>query len=229
MFAKVRKILKLSLGAVVVLYPVLIFLSIVIFDVSANHLAFFIIIFAAIYLFINISQKERRHVPSTYISPVLLCLIGIAGSLLDSPLLLKLYPSLAGKTKEIIKLYPLLTNAAWIVVFGMSLIFPPPFVLQIAALFEKTIKITAVEIKLKQFCHKATIIWCLFFVVDTMIAWLTIFGPLVSGKNERFSDTIWGIYNGAITYIIMGIIFLIQLIAIKKIIKKGCKGTIDES
>ncbi|MDR2481067.1 MAG: hypothetical protein LBD07_02075 [Spirochaetaceae bacterium] len=225
MNVKVQDILKYCLGGIAILYPVLIFFSIVIFNIPVNNLSGFIIVFSVLYLFVNLTNVQRRKLPSAFISPVILFLIGITGSILDSNAILEMYPDLAGKAKSIIKLYPLFVNAAWFFVFGLSLLFPPTFVFEIVTFIDKSVKESKIEKPVILWCYKATIAWCVFFIVDTVIAWFTIFGPFVSWNNEKdgsgkISDTIWGIYNGAVTYIAMAVIFIIQFALAKRLIRK---------
>jgi uncharacterized membrane protein len=50
-----------------------------------------------------------------------------------------------------------------------------------------------------------------FFVLDGIAALITVFYG---------SDLIWGIYNGGITYAMMGLIFIGEFIILKKVKKK---------
>ncbi|MDR2509433.1 MAG: hypothetical protein LBC77_02180 [Spirochaetaceae bacterium] len=215
-----KNFLKFFLGGILILYPVLIFLSMVVFDIPANHLSVFIILFALAYLAINISNEEKRKSPLAYISPAILCLIGVSCFLLSSSIILSVWPGLAGKSKDVIKLYPLLLNAAWLIVLVSSFVDPPTFVFQIASLFDKSVAAPDVRAVMLQFCKKATAVWCVFFVADSVIAYFTIFGPVVAAAGGRFSDAIWGVYNGAVTYVIMGIIFVVQFILAKRLMAK---------
>ncbi|MDR2468690.1 MAG: hypothetical protein LBD22_07000 [Spirochaetaceae bacterium] len=224
MIFSLGKFLKLCLAGIAILYPIVIFLAFVVFDAQLNHISLFIVIFSILYLIINLTNEEKRKSPSAYVSPVVLFLIGSAGFFLNSSLILKLYPELAGRAKDIIKLYPLLVNTAWLFVFGTSLFFPPSFVFEIALLIDKSIKGSAAEQPMEHFSRRATIVWCLFFALDSIVAWFTIFGPLVNTGNERLSDTIWGIYNGAVTYFAMGIILVVQFVMAKRLIKKSRAG-----
>lgn len=219
MLVKIQNALKFVMVAAALLYPIMIFLSFVVFHIPMNYLSLFIIIFALLYLLITLNGPERRKSLSAFISPSILCLVGVAGFFFDSSVMPALFPALAGKSKEIIKLYPLLVNVGWLAVFGLSLLFPPSFVFEIASVLDKSVKNADVEKPVRRLCKSATVVWCVFFVFDTAAAWFTIFGPLVNGREERLTDALWGIYNGAVTYLLMGVIFVIQFVMIKKKMK----------
>jgi uncharacterized membrane protein len=222
MLVKIQKVLKFFMLAAALLYPLVIFLSFVVFDIPMNHLSLFIIVFALLYLIISLSGSERRKSVSAFISPSILFLIGIAGFFFDSSssVMSALFPALAGKSKEIIKFYPLLVNIGWLAVFGFSLLFPPSFVFEIAVFLDKSVKDADVEKPLRRFCKSATVVWCVFFAFDALFAWFTIFGPLVNGLDKRHSDMLWTVYNGAVTYLLMGVIFIIQFVMVKRRMKK---------
>jgi uncharacterized membrane protein len=62
-------------------------------------------------------------------------------------------------------------------------------------------------------------VWCVFFSLDAVVAAITVFWA---------SKLIWGIYNGGVTYILMGGIFAGQYIIIKVIEKKALAGKNQE-
>ncbi|GMO30215.1 MAG: hypothetical protein Pg6A_19050 [Termitinemataceae bacterium] len=221
MYISVRSILKFSLGGIAVLYPLLVFLSFVVFDVSALYLSIFIIVFSILYLLINLTSEEKNLSVQIFINPAVLLIIGITGIILNNEAAMRFIPIFPGGTKSVIKIYPLLVNAAWFVVFMSSLFFPPNFVYKIASLFDKSIRNPDIKPCIIKFSRRSTVVWCVFFALDTIIAWFTIFAPqFIHLKNEHTADVIWGIYNGAVTYIAMGVITIIQIITAKRIIKK---------
>lgn len=207
---KIRTLLKIAMGSVAVLYPVVIFLSFVVFDVPLDYLSILIVVFGVLYLILNLTNEEKKKSAQTFISPVMLILIGTAGVVLNS----------SDKTKEVIKLYPLLVNCGWLIVFVLSVFFPPNIVYEIASLFDRSIREPDVKPYLLRFGRRATIAWSVFFAIDVVLAWFTIFGPQTAVQSEHLTDTIWGIYNGAVTYIAMGIITMIQILMAKKIIRQ---------
>jgi uncharacterized membrane protein len=205
--------LKGLLGLVALLYPVIVFLSVVVFKVEPNRLSVFIIFFAVVY-FVMIMSNQGKKKLLMFISPALLFLIGIVGFFLDAPFIQHLFPLAAGKSNYVIKFYPVLTNTAYFILFFTTIIFPPTLAFDISLLLDKRIIGTAAQKPMERFCKNASVIWCVFFILDAIIAAFTVF---VDDPN----NTIWVIYNGAITYGVMGIIFVTQVVLGKMLIKKS--------
>ena len=132
-----------------------------------------------------------------FISPAILTVIGVVCFFSKSPLVLKMYPALA--------------DVMYIVILGTSLYIPPPLVCYFIEIFDKSIKEKIEPEKFDGYCRKASIVWIGFFVIDGIISVLTVF---------FVSDLAWGIYNGGITYFIMGLIFIGEFVAVKIIAKK---------
>jgi uncharacterized membrane protein len=205
--------IKGLLGSVALLYPVVVFLSVVVFKIEPNRLSIFIVFFAALYFVMIMSNPGKKKI-LMFISPALLFLIGTAGFFLDAPIVQRLFPLAAGKSNYVIKFYPVLTNTAYFILFFTTLIFPPTLAFDISLLLDKRIMGTAAQKPMELFCKKASIVWCVFFIIDAIIAAFTVF---VDDPN----NTVWVIYNTAVTYGIMGIIFVVQVVLGKILIKKS--------
>ncbi|MDR0599438.1 MAG: AMP-binding protein [Treponema sp.] len=106
------------------------------------------------------------------------------------------------KLPLIVKLYPVFTSALFLAVFGATLVFPPSMAFRLALLMDKKkphkIKGTLGEGRIAAYCREVTALWCLFFALNGAVSVFTIF---------RSSGTLWALYNGGISYIIMGILF----------------------
>jgi len=110
----------------------------------------------------------------------------------------------------ILKLYPLLINIVFLIIFGRTLFCPPNMIFRFALMQDKTIKGSLNEKRIAAYCRKVTYVWCGFFIINGSIAAWTVF----SGSNK-----LWFIYNGGISYILMGAIFVVEFI-IRKIVQK---------
>jgi uncharacterized membrane protein len=221
---KININVKGVIGALALLYPLAVFLTVVIFEMPPNHLALFIILFAVLYFVMVITHHEKKK-PMMFISPILLFIIGLAGYSLDMPLIQELFPGLAGKSDYVIKFYPVLSNTAYFIIFWTTLIFPPTLVYDILLLFDKHLKDSKdsiVQSTMEVFCRKATIVWCVFFVLDAVLAAFTVF---INPADPKKANAIWAIYNGAVTYAVMCIIFVVQFIQCKRLTKKILKDT----
>lgn len=96
------------------------------------------------------------------------------------------------------KLYPILINLALLAVFSLSLKYPPSVAERFARMKEKDLPESAVN-----YCRTVTKIWCAFFIFNASASALTLLAPV----------KIWALYNGFISYIIMGLIFTAEYIA----------------
>jgi uncharacterized membrane protein len=195
---KLKRRMKYLFGALIVLYPVLVFSALVIFKLSIRYLSIFIIALAAAYFLLHRHNYKGKHTIVVFISPVILCGIGIICLITKSSLTLKIYPALA--------------DLIYLVIMGTSILIPPPLVFYFLNMFDKKIKEHINPGFFEQYCRRAAIIWCVFFVFDGAVSLVTAFWG---------SDIIWGIYNGGITYVLMGLIFVGEYFILKMIEKKS--------
>ena len=99
----------------------------------------------------------------------------------------------AGNSLMPLKLYPLLVNAVMLTVFAVSLLRPPSAIERLARLTEPDMPPEGVA-----YTRRVTQVWCGFFAVNGMIS----LGTAVWGSNE-----VWALYNGLISYGLMGLLF----------------------
>ncbi|MDR2375611.1 MAG: hypothetical protein LBD96_04135 [Treponema sp.] len=189
--------MKYLLGVLVLLYPLLVFSALVIFKLSLRYLSVFIITLAVACFLVNRHTYKGRSALVVFISPAILCCIGIT--------------CLLTKSSIILKIYPVLVNFAYLVIMATSVFIPPPVVLYFINLFDKAAKDRMAPELLERYCRRATIAWCVFFAFDGCIALATVFWG---------SDIIWGIYNGGITYVLMGLVFSGEYFILKVMEKK---------
>jgi acyl-CoA synthetase (AMP-forming)/AMP-acid ligase II/3-hydroxymyristoyl/3-hydroxydecanoyl-(acyl carrier protein) dehydratase len=103
-----------------------------------------------------------------------------------------------------------LINAALLCAFGFTFFSPPVMVFRLASLQDKTISGSLAEKRIEKYCRKVTLVWCVFFILNGGIALGTVF--FASGK-------VWSVYNGGISYILMGLLFAGEFV-VRKIIDK---------
>ncbi len=97
------------------------------------------------------------------------------------------------KNNGLLLFYPVTMNAVMLILFAYSLWSPPSVIERLARLQEPDLPEEGV-----QYTKKVTFIWCLFFVVNGSIALWTCL------KNDM---ALWTLYNGVISYILMGLLF----------------------
>ncbi|MDR0731133.1 MAG: hypothetical protein LBF63_05635 [Treponema sp.] len=184
-------------GVLILLYPLLVFGALVIFKLPLRYLSVFIIALAAACFLVNRHAYKGRRALVAFISPAILCCTGIVCLFVRSSIILKIYPVLA--------------NFAYFMIMATSVFIPPPVVLYFINLFDRAAKDRMAPELFEQYCRRATIAWCVFFAFDGCVALATVFWS---------SDIIWGIYNGGITYVLMGLVFAGEYFILKMMEKK---------
>jgi len=91
------------------------------------------------------------------------------------------------------KLYPLMVNCSLFAVFAFSLLKPPSVIETLARLKEKNLNKQGVK-----YTEKVTLLWCVFFLVNGGIS---LYTALYSELEY------WMLYNGFISYVLMGSLF----------------------
>jgi len=192
-----RHLAKFLFGLIAILYPLFVFGTLVVFKLPIRYISIGIVVFAIAYSIVNSRHYKGKHTLALFVSPLILCAIGSASLLLDDEIVIKLYPALA--------------DLAFLTIMITSFIFPPPLAFYFIDIFDKTMKTVIPKQKFDLYCFRASYVWCVYFVIDGIIATLTTF----------YMDSLnWGIYNAGITYVIMGMIFAGEYIILKRKLKK---------
>ncbi len=107
-----------------------------------------------------------------------------------------------------VKLYPVVVNCFIFLVFFTSSFSKETVIQKFAKLTEPNIKPKALE-----YTRKLTYYWAIFTFFNFLISLWTVFLP----------QKIWSIYNGIISYILVGSFFAIEYFVRKRFKKKyGC-------
>lgn len=110
--------------------------------------------------------------------------------------------SLILKDHAWLKMYPVFMSVGAGMIFASTLIKPPSMIERFARLAEPNLPESGVI-----WTRKVTIIWCIFFVINALIALRSVlFAPM----------KVWVIYNGFISYVLMGILLLGEFILRKR-------------
>lgn len=91
-----------------------------------------------------------------------------------------------------LKLYPVIVSTTLLSVFAISLWHPPSVIERLARLQDHDLPVQAIA-----YTRKVTVVWCFFFLINGSIA---LFTALYA------SDKIWALYNGLISYCLMGLL-----------------------
>lgn len=96
-------------------------------------------------------------------------------------------------SETLLRLYPAAMSFGMLLLFGLSLQFPPSMIERFARLREPNLSLAGVHYTLR-----VTQVWCAFFVVNgTVAVWTALYA----------SRDAWAIYNGLIAYLLMGALF----------------------
>ena len=95
----------------------------------------------------------------------------------------------------LIKYYPPVMNGFIFSVFFISLFCKGTVIQKIARIMEG-----GLNEKISEYTRNLTYVWCVFLFINFLISILTIF----------LSDRIWIIYNGFVSYFLVGLMFVIE-------------------
>lgn len=182
--------LKIAIAMVVLLYPVAIYFGLQ--HLEPKHLAVALAGLVLIRALLTNSQLLKA-VKGLWLV-ILIAGLGIASL------------SYVSNTELGLKLYPVVITASFLVVFSYSLIKPPSVIERLARLQEPDLPQEGVV-----YTRKVTVVWCFFFIFNIVVSLYTVF----------YSSTeMWTLYNGLISYLLMGALFLSELLYRKWIMTK---------
>lgn len=102
-----------------------------------------------------------------------------------------------------IKLYPVAVNAFMLVMFASTILHPPSAIERLARLSEPELPEVAIV-----YTRKVTLVWCAFFLLNGSMALATA----LWGTEAQ-----WTLYNGAIAYVLMGLIAAVEWLVRKRV------------
>ena len=188
---------KIFFTAISVLYPVIVYCGYRYWGLSPRRLSLMLLALA-FYHFLNFtrskSQVERGR---TGIFVVLVLVCALVAFFADNILF--------------VKFYPVLVNLSLLSFFGFTLWRPPSFAFRMASLHDESLEKSPSFKSVERYCRNVTVGWCIFFVVNGSIAALTVFVG---------SDKIWSLYNGLISYILVGLFFIVEYLVRKMVQSK---------
>ena len=210
-----KKILKALFYVIAAIYPILVFTMLVIFKVDTKILSLSIIALAAAFFLSATGNRKTDANEKTsldwkpFFSSVLFLSAG-------------LFCFITGK-EFFLKIYSVVINLTMLFVFGSTLFMPPNIIFRFATMSDKSIKGSSFEQKVYRYCHKVTLIWCGFFILNGSAAALTTFADKIFGLSPEAARKVWAVYNGGISYVLMGALFVIEFIVRKLVDKKMMK------
>lgn len=209
-----KKFFRVLFYIVAAIYPVLVFTMLVVFKLPVRILSLCVVALAFAF-FLSATGSRNSDAESEkkaldwrpMLSSALFLLAGIF--------------CFAFNSKIFLKLYSVAISATLLCVFGSSLFFKPNIIFRFACLSDKSIKGSSFENQVNGYCQKVTIIWCAFFIINGSIS---AFSSLHDFGSDVLNDKIWSVYNGGISYILMGLLFTVEFIVRKMVDKKMTKA-----
>lgn len=209
-----KKFLKVLFYVVAAVYPVLVFTMLVVFRMPVRILSLFVVVLACAF-FLSASGVRKSDGKSEkkaldwrpMLSSALFLLAGILCFVFNK--------------KIFLKLYSVVISATMLFVFGSSLFFKPNIIFRFACLGDKSVKGSSFEPQVNSYCKKVTVVWCVFFVLNGGVS---AFTALHDFGNDALNDKIWSVYNGGISYILMGLLFAVEFLVRKMVDKKMIKS-----
>lgn len=117
-------------------------------------------------------------------------------------------------TSDYLKFYPLLVNISMLIVFFASLLNPPTVIERIARIKNPELPPEGIR-----YTRNVTIVWCFFFFVNGAMALYTSLASDVA---------FWAVYNGLISYVIMGILFIGEYAIRRKVLPTMGKDSVSK-
>ncbi len=108
------------------------------------------------------------------------------------------------RSKGWLLFYPVVVNACMLMAFASSLKQPQTIIERLARLQEPDLPQSGI-----QYTRKVTQVWCLFFLFNGITALYTCFLPI----------EVWTLYNGLISYILIGVLFAIEWV-VRQFVRK---------
>lgn len=210
-----KKFLKALFYVIAAVYPVLVFTLLVVFKVETKILSLVIVaLAAAFFLSATGSKKTSEKKGALDWKPLLSSALFLAAGL---------FCFFTGK-EFFLKLYSVVINATLLVVFGSTLFLEPTIIFRFATLSDKSIAGSSYENQVKLYCKKVTIVWCCFFILNGTTAALTTFADKLFGLSAEEARRVWALYNGGISYVLMGTLFVVEFIIRKLVDRKMIKA-----
>lgn len=111
--------------------------------------------------------------------------------------------------ETLLKIYPAMINLIMLLIFGLSLKYPPSMIEVFARIQQPELPAAAIN-----YTRHVTMVWCLFFLIN---------GSLAAYTAMNTSRETWAFYNGFLTYIIMGILFAGEWLVRRRLMARQIK------
>lgn len=205
-----KKVSGIILTVITVLYPILVFTLLVLLKLPVRVLSLCVMVLAIAPFLSATSSIKQRNLDSKkaldwrpVFSSVLFLIAGLFCFITQKSLFLKLYS--------------VSVSILFLFAFASTFFIKPNIIFRFACMMNKNIIGSPGEKQILKYCLKVTVVWCIFFILNGSISvWTAVhdFG------SEKLNNQIWSVYNGGISYVLMGMLFAVELIVRKRMEKK---------
>lgn len=189
---------KIALVVLSVLYPCLVFLGLVVFKVQPRVVSLCMLTVVILnFLSLTGERKSSGRLP-------------IGKLALTGGACILVAVTVASNSGICLKLYPVFVSVSLLATFSLTLVHPPSMILRFATLQDRKLSETPGYPGIVRYCRVVTVVWCGFFVFNLGVSLFTTF---------FMSDFAWSLYNGLISYILIGTLFVGEM-AVRRIVQK---------
>ena len=178
---KGKSVVKVFLVALLVTYPLFVFLALVVFELPISIVSIGMMIIAIAYFGFFHTKGKRNW------SAILLGAMAIA--------------VLITQSETVLKFYPIVLTLVFLFVFGVPLLRGSSIITYFAMMMDSAIETHPGRGMLERCCKALNIVWIIHFIVSLTINFLIVFGSTLE---------IWTLYNALISYLVQGLIIALQ-------------------
>ncbi len=208
-----KRFLKTLFYVVAAAYPILVFTMLFVLHLPVRVMSLCVVVLALSF-FIGAtggrkSEKKSENKALDWrpmVSSALFLTVGILCFIFNSD--------------KFLKLYSVAISLTLLGTFGSTLFFKPNMVFRMAVLWDRRIKGSSYEDRVESYGRKVTLVWCVFFVFNASVA---LFTALHDFGSPELNMKVWSLYNGGVSYVIMGLIFAVEFLVRKKVDSKMIK------
>lgn len=194
---KLPVFLKVTLAVLSLLYPVLVFVCLVVLKLPMRIFSLFIIFLALVYFLAATGDSSKKNMMRLLASAALLFAAGILCFLTGSDVF--------------VRLYPVFISVIFLFAFASTLLIQPSMIFRFATMQDRSIIGCRLEEGIARYCYKVTLVWCAFFIFNGSFALYTVLFA---------SPLVWSVYNGGISYVLMGLLFAGEFLVRRVVNKK---------
>ena len=182
---KIRGAVKVFLMAIVITYPVFVFLALVVFHLPISIVSLGMMVIALAY-FAFVSGDGRKNWTAIILGVMALVV-------------------LVTRSELVLRFYPVFMTLVFLVMFGVPLLKGRPIITRFAMMIDPVIAVHPARGMLERCCRGLNIAWCVHILASMGINIAICFGSTLE---------IWTIYNTVVSYAVTGLLVSAQFLVI---------------